>query len=140
MKKPTKKTDKDKSLAVSTDKPHGNAKDLDWSAFDALLVSDPTKVYCCEYLGVSDTHIDNKIKEKFDMTYTEYKALKLQSVIVKMKAAAINKGMSGDIPAIKYVLSNISDWQEKREVSIDDVSDRELMEAVAKLLSDKKPE
>ena len=130
-----KKKESEKDLLANSDKkPHGNAKEFDWKVFDALLVSDPTKVYCCDYLGVSDTHIDNKIKEKFGMTFTEYKSLRLQDTVVRIKAAMIREAESGDVPAGKYVLSNISDWTDKKEVAVEDVSDRELLEAVSGII------
>jgi hypothetical protein len=104
------------SLADSDKIPHGNAKEIDWEVFDALLISDPTKVYCCEYLGMSDVHIDNQIRKKFGLTFTEYKSLRLEDTVVRIKAAMINKASQGDVSAGKYVLANIGNWSDKTEI------------------------
>lgn len=133
-----KQPKKEISLAESDKNLHGNAIEFPWGEFDAFLMSDPTKVYCCDYFGISDTYIDNKIKDKFGLTFTEYKALRLQDVITKIKSAMMSKAMSGDVSAGKYVLSNISDWMEKKEVAIEEVTDRDLMEAVQALIESKK--
>lgn len=104
------------SLANLVEIPHGNAKEMDWEVFDALLISDPTKVYCCEYLGLSDVHIDNQIRKVFGLTFTEYKKLRLEDTILRVKAAMINKAVMGDVSAGKYVLANIGDWSDKTEI------------------------
>jgi len=106
-------------LADSEIKPHGNAKDIDWEVLDALLLTDPTKVYCCNYLNCSDTHMDNQVKAKFGLTFTEYKELRLQDVVTSIKASMIKEAQSGDVSAGKYVLSNIGDWKDKSEVKND---------------------
>jgi hypothetical protein len=103
---------------------------FNWQKFDGMLLADPSKRFCADYLGVSEDTIERRIKDRFGMTFTEYKALKFDFTVWQIKQAVVNKAMTGNIEAAKYVLSNKSDWIEKRELSVEEVSDRELVEAV----------
>lgn len=124
-------------MADSEKKLHGNAIEFDWPTFDALLLSDPTKVYCCEYMGVSDFYIDTRIKEKFGLSFKEYKSLRLEDTVIRIKAAMISKAASGDVNAGKYVLSNIGNWKDKQEHSFETSEDSELLKEVAELIKSK---
>lgn len=85
-------------------------------------------------MGISTDTIEKYIRLEFNMTFSEYKATHFDDTIWQIKRAVINKAFGGNIEAAKYVLSNKSDWIEKKEISVDDVSDRELVEAVQSLI------
>lgn len=135
MKKLEKKTGKN---AAKRDVEPQTSSAFNWEKFDGMLLADPSKRFCADYLGTSEDTIERRIKERFGMTFTEYKGLKFDYTVWQIKQAVVNKAMSGNIEAAKYVLSNKSDWIEKREIAVDDVSDRELVEAVRAIVESKK--
>ena len=114
-----------------------NYGEFPWDIFDALLQCDPSKRFCREYLKCSDDKIERAIRKKFDMTFDEYKAVQLEHTVHSIKQAAIIKAKGGNSDMIKYVLSNIGNWTDKKEVSFEDVTDRELVDAVQSLLAKK---
>lgn len=134
-KKPVEKVDKS---AAKRDVEPQTSSAFNWQKFDGMLLADPTKRFCADYLGVSEDTIERRIKERFGMTFTEYKALKFDFTIWSIKQAVVRKAMGGDIVSAKYVLSNKSDWMDKKEVAVEDVSDRELVEAVRSIVESKK--
>lgn len=127
MKQKEKSQTKTKSLENPEKTTYG---EFPWKEFNALLQADPSKRFCGEYLNCSEDKIERAIRKEFDMTFTEYKATKLEHTVHAIKQAAISKAMGGNGDMIKYVLSNIGNWTDKKEMAIEDISDRELVEAV----------
>lgn len=105
-------------LAKPVKKPHGNAKEINWDIFDALFIPCSTKQYACDYLGISDTHLDNQLQEKYGMTFTEYKEFLLQDAVLTIKCAMFLEARKGDVAAAKYVLNNIGDWNDKQAIDL----------------------
>lgn len=138
MKKPTKKTSKDNSPAKSESKNHGNAVDFQWEVLEAMLPFDPSCRYCAHQMGISTDTIEKYLRQKHNMTFLEYKELFLEDSAWLIKRSVVSKAQAGNIEAAKYALGNISQWKEKREVSVEDITDRELMESVAQLLNQNK--
>jgi hypothetical protein len=126
---------KNQSQAKESEK---KSKEFPWSELDAMLQFDPSKRYCADYLRISEDTIERHIRAQFDMTFTEYKALKFDGTVWQIKRAVVTKAINGNIEAAKFVLSNKSDWQEKKEISVEDVTDRELLEAVKSIVEKNK--
>lgn len=97
---------------------NGTPRPIDMDALDALLISNPSRVRAAEYFNCSDTHIDNEIMRNFGLTFTQYKEIRLLDVVTRLKNVAINKALEGDVPALKYVLNNMSDWSDKQQVDL----------------------
>lgn len=100
---------------MSKDTGRPNLK-LDYNALDALLQHKITKKFCAEYLNISETTIDNKLREDHDMTFTEYHALRMERVSTKLQQKAISMASNGNIVMLIFCLKNISKWQDKIEI------------------------
>lgn len=92
--------------------------DMSWDALNALCQYSPTLKYCAEYLNVSEDTIEKRIREYFDCTFSEYREMKAQKVVLKLKEKAFKMALDGNPMMIKYVLGNMSDWREKVESSV----------------------
>lgn len=133
-----KPVEKKNAIAAKRDIEPQDSSAFNWEKFDGMLLADPSKRFCADYLGISEDTIERHIKKRFGMTFTEYKGLKFDYTVWQIKQAVVNKAMCGNIEAAKYVLSNKSDWMEKKEISVEEVSDRELLEAVKAIAESKK--
>jgi hypothetical protein len=92
--------------------------EMSWQALDALCQYSPTLKYCAEYLAVSEDTIEKRIRDEFDCTFSEYREMKAQKVVLKLKEKAVKMALDGNPMMIKYVLGNLSDWREKVESNV----------------------
>lgn len=104
--------------------------EINWQALDAMLQFKPTLKFCAEFLKCSEDTVEKRIRENFDMTFSEYREMKMQNVVLKLKQKAVVLALEGNVPMIKFVLSNMSDWREKVESNINSSSDRVSIQIV----------
>lgn len=101
-------------------KEHGNAKELDWSKLDGLLQFKPTLKVCADFLDLSPKTIENKIREKYDCTFSEYRDRQMGTVKVKLQQKAIQMALEGHATMLIFSLKNLCGWSDKvEEVNID---------------------
>lgn len=94
-------------------------EELDYKAFNALCqFKSTTKEFAAEYLNVSTTHIDNKLKQDHGMTFTQYHESKMKRVATKLEEKAVQMAMSGDRTMLIFCLKNYAKWQDKMDVDV----------------------
>lgn len=98
-----------------TEKTHGSFIEVNFKELDALLQFKVSKSFVADYLGVSEDTIDRRIKEKFNMTFTQYKALRSGTMSIKLQQKAIQMAVAGDKTMLKFALKNMSGWTESVE-------------------------
>ena len=68
-------------------------------------------------LDCSADTIERNLKRKYKQTFTEYKADRLEQTAIKVKQRMIKQALEGNVTCMIFVLKNISDWNDKQEVS-----------------------
>lgn len=115
-------------------KPEEKAKEgrprveIDWDVLDALLMCDPSIHYCAGYLGVSVDTIKRNIREEKNMTFSEYKDIRLSVTASEIKSKVVTMAKRGSLAACRYVLANISDWRDKVESTNVNLENEESIE------------
>lgn len=88
-------------------------KPFDWELLDKLLARKMNQSDCADLLRVSVDTISNRIRERHNMTFSEYQFTKLAatklSLIDKALELAIKKE---NIVMLKFCLKNICNWSE----------------------------
>jgi methylphosphotriester-DNA--protein-cysteine methyltransferase len=116
-------------------KKHGNYKELDWKTLDALLQAKPTLAECADYLGCSGLYIEQKIRKEHDMTFSEYRALKMGRVKISLIMEAIQRAKAGNITILIFCLKNIAGWSDKVENKIEEVPTKELIQQAKDIIA-----
>jgi hypothetical protein len=101
------------------EKVHGNKKLIDFNVLEALLQFKVSKVFVADYMGVSPDTIENRIREKYDMTYTELSNLRIQGTGHKLQQKAIEMALDGDGRMMQFALKNLSNWVDRVEQKIE---------------------
>ena len=94
-------------------------KEIDFNVLDALMQFKVTKAFVADYMGVSEDTIDRRIKENFQMTFSEYSKLKQQRTGLKLQQKCIERAINGDRTLLIFALKNFANWSDKQEQSID---------------------
>lgn len=89
--------------------------DINWDKLDALLQFKVTMDFCADYLGVTIDAIRRRIKEKHNMTFTEYHNLKMQHTATKLQQKAIEMALKGNTTMMIFALKNLAKWSDKVE-------------------------
>jgi hypothetical protein len=89
--------------------------EVDFSALDALLQFKVSADFCADYLKVSKATIYRRIKEEYDMTFSQYHSLKMEGTATKLQQKAIQMAMDGNAPMMKFALTNLAKWSDKVE-------------------------
>ena len=64
---------------------------------------------CCEKT------LKNKIREKFDLNFKEYKGTVFGTTVLKLQQKAIMMGLEGNVPMLIFCLKNLCGWSDKQE-------------------------
>lgn len=96
-------------------KEHGNSKELNWDKLDGILQFKPTLKTCADFLELSEKTIENKIREKYDCTFAEYRERKMGNVKVKLQQKAIQMALGGHATMMIFCLKNLCKWADKVE-------------------------
>jgi len=95
------------------------AHEIDWSKLDGMLVFDASVNVCADILGVSHDTLERHVKREKGMTFGEYKAIKVQQTVLRLKQTMIKKALGGDNTCMIFALKNMSTWSDKVEHSFD---------------------
>ncbi len=93
--------------------------EVDFNALDALLQFKVTLSFCADYLNVSVDAIQRRIRENFDMSFTEYHNLKMEGTAVKLQQKVMKNIITDPnrSPALTiFALKNMAKWTDKQEV------------------------
>jgi hypothetical protein len=71
-----------------------------------------------DQMAISGTHLDNELHRLVGLNYTQLEALIMIDVVARVKTSMINKALDGDVSAGKYVLNNVSDWNDKQSIDL----------------------
>lgn len=106
--------------------PQNNQKEYDlgkspfsWDKLDGLLAYKSSLVVCADILEVSERTIRNHIKDRFDLTFTEYAEKKLSRTKVKLVQKAIEMAHSGNVAMMIFCLKNICKWNDNNDTQVD---------------------
>jgi hypothetical protein len=88
---------------------------IDFKVLDALMQFKVTKAFVADYMGVSEDTIDRRIKENFQMTFSEYGKLKQQRTALKLQQKCIEQALGGDRTLMIFALKNMANWSDKLE-------------------------
>lgn len=92
-------------------------KEINYDKLDALLQYKTTKRFCADYLDMSEDTIERRIKEDKGTTFSEYHALKMGRVGVKLQQKAIEMALAGDRTMLIFSLKNLAMWADKQEIT-----------------------
>lgn len=90
--------------------------EINWEILNALVQFKVTKGFCADYLDISEDTIERRIKENFDMTFTEYNKLKMSKTGYKLQQKAISMALDGNTVMMIFALKNLANWTDKNEV------------------------
>jgi hypothetical protein len=97
--------------------------EINWDKLDALLQFKVSLRFCADYLGCSIDSIRRRIKEKYDMKFAEYHALRMERTATKLQQKAIEMAFNGDRTMMIFSLKNLAKWSDKQEI-IQDINQR----------------
>lgn len=91
-------------------------KTFDWAQLDKYLQFKITLKMAAELMECSQTTIKDYIKDKFNMTFTEYSDLKMSRVKVKLVQKALDMAFNGNTAMMIFCLKNICNWSDRNEI------------------------
>jgi AraC-like DNA-binding protein len=71
-------------------------KVIDWKLLDSILQFGARLIDCSEVLEMSDDSIQNKIKEQFGCTFSEYRERKMSKMRMRLLQKQFDVAMSGN--------------------------------------------
>ena len=92
--------------------------EIDFVALDALLQFKVTKRFCADYLQVSEDTIDRRIKENFDMTFSEYQSLRMGRTAVKIQQKIVELALKGNPKLLEVAAKYLAGWTEKADMLV----------------------
>jgi AraC-like DNA-binding protein len=91
---------------------------LDWKVLDGMLQFNPSQRFCAEYLGCSAKTLERHIRDEHDMTFGEYRELKMEKVKFTLQQTAIQMGLAKDRTLLIFCLKNFCGWTDKHEAEV----------------------
>ena len=89
--------------------------EVNMKVLKALMQFKVTRGFVADYLEVSETVIDARIKEHFNLTFKEYGSLQKERTGYKLQQKAIEMALKGDRTMIIFSLKNMAKWSDKIE-------------------------
>lgn len=87
--------------------------DFDWGKLDGFLEYGATKKVAAAAIFVSEDTLERRIKEKFGLTFGEYRAEKSAVMALRLKQAIITNALKGNVVAQIFALKNVAGWTDK---------------------------
>jgi hypothetical protein len=85
--------------------------EINWEKLDGMLAVGTRKKTCCMILDVSEDAIERRLREKHDMTFTEYAEVKLQDTVYYLKRKAIHMALEkNNVAMLIFSLKNLGNW------------------------------
>lgn len=108
-----------------------NKTPFSWDKLDGLLAHKSSLIVCADILDVHENTIKSHIKQRFEMTFTEYAEKKLSRTKVKLVQKALEMAMSGNVTMTIFCLKNICKWSDNNQ-------DEELSKKIEVILTDER--
>ena len=108
----------DKTDKSNNDTAHPNKILIDWNVLDALMQFKVTLSFVADYMKVSEDTIARRIREEYDLTFSEYNKLRMQRTAVKLQQKAIEMALGGNATMMIFALKNVANWQDKVEQNV----------------------
>jgi hypothetical protein len=83
-----------------------------WDVLDALLQRGANKVDSASIMDCSEDTIERRIKERFSITFSEYRERRMAGTRLKLVETALDKALNGNIVMLIFCLKNICHWQD----------------------------
>lgn len=90
--------------------------DIDWKLLDGVLQYKPSMADCEEHLGCSHDVIEKNIKEKFGLTFVEYRDRKMKNTRMKLVQRALKMAFNENPTMLIFCLKNLCNWSDKVEI------------------------
>lgn len=71
-------------------------KELNWEVLDSILKFGAKLMDCSDHLGISEDTIQDRIKEKYGITFTEYRERKLSYLRISLLKKQFDVAMQGN--------------------------------------------
>lgn len=92
-----------------------------WGLLDAILQYKATLEDCAGHLGCSEDTVENRVKERYGITFSEYRDKKMSSVRLSLQQKAIQQALSGgNNTMLIFCLKNMCGWSDKQSFDISD--------------------
>jgi hypothetical protein len=86
-----------------------------WDQLDALIVW-ASEVYCAEKLGMNIDTLAARIKERYDMSFSEYKRKRQEPMRINLLKKQYDVAMSGNVSMLIWLGKQYLGQAEKHEV------------------------
>lgn len=86
---------------------------MNWQTLDAVLQYGATLSDCAEFCQCSEDTIERNIKEKFQMTFREYKKRKMARVKMSIIQKQVQKALEGDNTMLIWTGKNLCEQSDK---------------------------
>ena len=86
---------------------------FDWEKFDSILQFKPPKQVCSDIMGVSEDVIERRIKEKYECTFTEYRARRMGPMKIRLAQKLIQLALNGDRGCLIFACKVFLGWSDK---------------------------
>jgi hypothetical protein len=104
-----------------------------WEQLDALIVW-ASEEYCADKLGISIDTLAVKIKEKFGLSFPEYKKQKQEPMRINLMKKQYDVAMQGNVSMLIWLGKQYLKQSDKQEIVAKEASDEELLEEVKGIL------
>jgi len=88
-------------------------KVFDWEKFDSILQFKPPKQVCSDIMEVSEDVIERRIKEKYQCTFTEYRARRMGPMKIRLAQKLIQLALNGDRGCLIFACKVFLGWSDK---------------------------
>ena len=86
-----------------------------WDKLDGLLAYKSSLVVCSDILDCPESTIQNHIRKRYNLSFSEYSDRKLSKTKVKLVQRAIESALSGNTTLMIFCLKNLCGWSDNNE-------------------------
>jgi hypothetical protein len=92
--------------------------EFDWSKLDAILQYKASLSDTADIMDCSEDTVENRIKEKYGITFSEYRNKKMSKIRISLVQKAINMANNGNVAILIFCLKNLCNWADKQELDV----------------------
>lgn len=104
------------SIPAKKNPPHRPKKELDFTIIDSLCELQCTAVEICGVLGVCEETLNARIRERFDMSFSEYYSQKGSNGKVSLRRRQYKAAMDGNSAMLIWLGKQWLEQSEKHEI------------------------
>lgn len=115
---------------------------FNWQKLDGLLEMAADKIMAAESMDCSEDTIERRIREHYNMTFSEYRERKLSRTKLKLNQVALTKALGGENRMLELALKNFNKWTDRIDIDsrmqisqIESMTDEELEEQARDFLN-----